>query len=165
MGDFPLDQIYERLVGRGGQTNTPYVLDKNPCGSSSGTGAAISANLAAVGVCTETNGSIICPSVRCGLVGIKPSSIDFPERRDSIAHSQDTAGPMARTVSDAAILLSVLIGKDKNDSITSQSSKGEKDYTEFLNVNGPRGAKIVVARQFTAERKSFIRYSNHICRF
>ena len=135
--------------GRGGQTNNPYVLDKNPCGSSSGTGAAISANLAAVGVGTETNGSIICPSVRCGLVGIKPT-LGLISRSGviPIAHSQDTAGPMARTVSDASILLSILVGNDKNDSITSQSSKGEKDYTKYLDVNGLRGAKIGVARQF-----------------
>ncbi len=135
--------------GRGGQTNNPYVLDKNPCGSSAGTGAAISANLAAVGIGTETNGSIICPSVRCGLVGIKPT-LGLVSRSGviPIAHSQDTAGPMARTVTDAAILLSVLVGADKTDAITSQSTKGAKDYTKFLDKNGLRGAKIGVARQF-----------------
>jgi amidase len=135
--------------GRGGQTNNPYVLSKNPCGSSSGTGAAISANLAAVGVGTETNGSIICPAVRCGLVGIKPT-LGLVSRSGviPIAHSQDTAGPMARTVSDAAILLGVLVGTDKSDSITSQSTNGKKDYTKFLDKNGLRGARIGVARQF-----------------
>ncbi|HXH71175.1 MAG TPA: amidase [Pyrinomonadaceae bacterium] len=135
--------------GRGGQTNNPYILTKNPCGSSSGTGAAISANLAAVGIGTETNGSIICPAVRCGLVGIKPT-LGLVSRSGviPIAHSQDTAGPMARTVSDAAILLGVLVGTDKTDSITSQSTKGKKDYTKSLDKNGLRGARIGVARQF-----------------
>ena len=135
--------------GRGGQTNNPYILDRNPCGSSSGTGAAISANLAAVGIGTETNGSIICPSVRCGLVGIKPT-LGLVSRSGviPIAHSQDTAGPMARTVTDAAILLGVLEGADKSDAITSQSAKGAKDYTKFLQTNGLRSARIGVARQF-----------------
>ncbi len=135
--------------GRGGQTNNPYILDKNPCGSSAGTGAAISANLAAVGVGTETNGSIICPSVRCGLVGIKPT-LGLISRSGviPIAHTQDTAGPMARTVADAAILLGVLVGTDKKDSITANSKKGQKDYTKFLDKNGLSGARIGVARTF-----------------
>jgi amidase len=134
---------------RGGQTNNPYVLDKNPCGSSSGTAAAISANLAAVGIGTETNGSIICPSVRCGIVGIKPT-LGLISRAGviPIAHSQDTAGPMARTVTDAAILLGVLVGADSADSITSESKKGKKNYTKFLDTDGLRGARIGVARQF-----------------
>lgn len=135
--------------GRGGQTNNPYILDKNPCGSSAGTGASISANLAAIGVGTETNGSIICPSVRCGLVGIKPT-LGLVSRSGiiPIAHTQDTAGPMTRTVSDAAILLGVLIGEDKQDSITADSKKGLKDYTKFLDKDGLRGARIGVARSF-----------------
>ena len=135
--------------GRGGQTNNPYVLDKNPCGSSSGTGAAISANLAVIGIGTETNGSIICPAVMCGLVGFKPT-LGLISRSGiiPIAHSQDTAGPMTRTVADAAILLGVLVGTDKTDAITSQSTKGQKDYTKFLDKNGLRGARIGVARQF-----------------
>ena len=135
--------------GRGGQTNNPYILDKNPCGSSAGTGAAISANLAAVGVGTETNGSIICPAVRCGLVGIKPT-LGLISRSGiiPIAHTQDTAGPMCRTVSDAAILLGVLVGEDKQDSITSNSKKGLKDYTKFLDKDGLKGARIGVARAF-----------------
>lgn len=135
--------------GRGGQTNNPYILDKNPCGSSAGTGAAISANLAAVGVGTETNGSIICPSVRCGLVGIKPT-LGLVSRSGiiPIAHTQDTAGPMCRTVADAAILLGVLVGEDKNDSVTTESKKGLKDYTKFLDISGLNGARIGVARQF-----------------
>lgn len=135
--------------GRGGQTNNPYVLDKNPCGSSAGTGAAISAGLAAVGVGTETNGSIICPSVRNGLVGIKPT-LGLVSRSGviPISHTQDTAGPMARTVTDAAILLGALVGADSNDAITSNSKKGKKDYTKFLDKNGLKGARIGVARQF-----------------
>lgn len=135
--------------GRGGQTNNPYILSENPCGSSSGTGAGISASLAAVGIGTETNGSIICPSLRCGLVGLKPT-LGLVSRSGiiPIAHSQDTAGPMARSVADAAALLSVLVGTDKNDSITSQSSNGQRDYTKFLSKDGLRGARIGVVRQF-----------------
>ena len=135
--------------GRGGQTNNPYILDKNPCGSSSGSGVAISANLAAVAVGTETNGSIICPATRNGIVAIKPT-LGLISRSGiiPIAHTQDTAGPMTRTVADAAILLGVLIGTDKADATTSQSKKGKKDYTKFLDLNGLRGARIGVARQF-----------------
>ena len=145
--------------GRGGQTNNPYILDKNPCGSSAGTGAAISANLAAVGIGTETNGSIICPATRNGIVGIKPT-LGLVSRSGiiPIAHTQDTAGPMARTVSDAAILLGILIGHDKRDSTTADSKKGEKDYTKFLDKDGLRGARIGVARQYVgndAKQKSF----------
>ncbi len=134
--------------GRGGQTHNPYILDRNPCGSSSGTGAAISANLAAVGIGTETDGSIICPSATCGLVGIKPT-LGLVSRSGiiPIAHSQDTAGPMARTVTDAAILLGVLIGADKSDAITSRAAKGEKDYTKYLQKDGLRGMRIGVGRQ------------------
>ncbi len=135
--------------GRGGQTNNPYVLDKNPCGSSAGTGAAISANLAAIGIGTETNGSIICPATRSGIVGIKPT-LGLISRSGiiPIAHTQDTAGPMARTVSDAAILLGVLVKRDKRDATTANSKKGDKDYAKFLDANGLRGARIGVARQF-----------------
>lgn len=136
--------------GRGGQTNNPYILDKNPCGSSAGTGAAISANLAAIGIGTETNGSIICPSLRCGLVGIKPT-LGLVSRSGiiPIAETQDTAGPMARNVSDAAILLGIMIGKDKRDSVTTAAGKnGKKDYTAFLDKDGLKGARIGVARQF-----------------
>ena len=133
---------------RGGQTHNPYILDRNPCGSSSGSGAAIAANLAAIAVGTETDGSILCPAATCGIVGIKPT-LGLVSRSGviPIAHSQDTAGPMTRTVADAAILLSALTGYDKTDSITSQSSKGEKDYTKFLDANGLRGARIGVGRQ------------------
>ncbi len=135
--------------GRGGQANNPYILDKNPCGSSAGTGAAISANFAAVRLGTETNGSIICPATRNGVVGIKPT-LGLVSRSGiiPIAHTQDTAGPMARTVADAAILLGVMVGQDKSDAITSDSKKGEKDYTKFFDKDGLSGARIGVARQF-----------------
>ncbi len=135
--------------GRGGQTHNPYILDRNPCGSSSGTGAAIAANLAAIGIGTETDGSIVCPSSINGLVGIKPT-LGLVSRSGiiPIAHSQDTAGPMTRTVTDAAILLGTIVGADKSDSATSQANKGEKDYTKFLNKDGLKGARIGVARQY-----------------
>ncbi len=134
--------------GRGGQTHNPYILDRNPCGSSSGSGAAIAANLAAIAVGTETDGSILCPAATCGIVGIKPT-LGLVSRSGviPIAHSQDTAGPMARSVADAAALLSVLVGADKNDSITSQAAKGEKDYTRFLQKDGLREMRIGVGRQ------------------
>src|SRR5579875_208084 len=105
--------------GRGGQTKNPYALDRNPCGSSSGSGAAVSANLTSVAVGTETDGSVICPSSICGIVGIKPT-LGLISRSGiiPIAHSQDTAGPMARTVRDAAILLGALVGTDNRDSET-----------------------------------------------
>ena len=134
--------------GRGGQTHNPYILDRNPCGSSSGTGAAVAANLAVVGIGTETDGSIICPSATCGIVGLKPT-LGLVSRSGiiPIAHSQDTAGPMARTVADAAMLLGVLVGSDKNDSITSQAGKGETDYTKFLQKDGLKNMRIGVGRQ------------------
>ncbi len=134
--------------GRGGQTHNPYILDRNPCGSSSGSGAAVAANLAAIAVGTETDGSIICPSTTCGIVGLKPT-LGLVSRSGiiPIAHSQDTAGPMTRTVADAAALLSVLVGADKSDSITSQASKGEKDYTRFLQKDGLKNTRIGIGRQ------------------
>ncbi|HEU4879231.1 MAG TPA: amidase family protein, partial [Gemmatimonadaceae bacterium] len=120
--------------GRGGQTKNPYVLDRNPCGSSSGTGSGVSANLCAVGVGTETDGSIVCPSSSNGLVGIKPT-LGLVSRAGiiPIAHSQDTAGPMTRTVTDAAILLNALAGIDSRDSATAAArGKSSSDYTRFL---------------------------------
>jgi len=132
--------------GRGGLCRNPYALDRNACGSSSGTGAAISANLAAVGVGTETDGSIVCPSSANSLVGIKPT-VGLVSRRGiiPISHTQDTAGPMARTVADAAALLGVLAGTDPDDAATA-SAKVESDYTRFLDPNGLKGARIGVAR-------------------
>ena len=135
---------------RGGLTRNPYVLDRNACGSSSGTGAAISASLAAVGVGTETDGSIVCPSSACGLVGVKPT-LGLVSRTGiiPIAHSQDTAGPMARTVTDAAILLGAMAGIDSLDPITATSRNHvQADYTKFLDPNGLRGARIGVCRKY-----------------
>jgi len=136
--------------GRGGQTKNPYVLDRNPCGSSSGTGSSISANLAAVGIGTETDGSIVCPSSANGLVGIKPT-VGLVSRSGiiPISHSQDTAGPMARTVADAAALLAVLSGPDPRDPATADSrGKVTGSYASALNAAALKGVRIGVARSF-----------------
>jgi len=136
--------------GRGGQTRNPYILDRNPCGSSSGTGAAIAASLATIGIGTETDGSIVCPSSICGIVGVKPT-VGLVSRSGiiPIAHSQDTAGPMTRTVTDAAILLSALTGADTRDSATLvPGRKAERDYTKFLDRGGLKGARLGVARDY-----------------
>lgn len=135
--------------GRGGQAKNPYILDRNPCGSSSGSGSAISANFAMVSVGTETDGSIVCPASANGIVGIKPT-LGLVSRSGiiPIAHSQDTAGPMARTVSDAAILLTTLAGIDPRDPATAASrGRSRPDYTRFLDANGLNGARIGVARE------------------
>ena len=133
--------------GRGGLGLNPYALDRNPCGSSSGTGAAIAANLATIGVGTETDGSIVCPSSATALVGIKPT-VGLVSRSGiiPIAHSQDTAGPMARTVEDAAMLLSVLSGADPRDQATQSRGQPSSDYRASLDPNGLRGARIGVVR-------------------
>ena len=134
--------------GRGGQAKNPYVLDRNPCGSSSGSGGAVAANLCAVAIGTETDGSIVCPSSANGIVGIKPT-VGLVSRAGiiPISHTQDTAGPMARTVRDAAILLTVLAGIDPRDPATSASrTRGQLDYTRYLDPAGLRGARIGVAR-------------------
>jgi len=136
--------------GRGGLTHNPYALDRNACGSSSGTGAAVSANLAAVGVGTETDGSVVCPSSACGLVGLKPT-LGLVSRTGiiPIAHNQDTAGPMARTVTDAAILLGAMTGIDSLDAITLNSkSHVHPDYMKFLDATALKGARIGVARKY-----------------
>ncbi len=133
---------------RGGQTLNPYVLDRNPCGSSSGTGTAITSDLATVGIGTETDGSIICPAAINGLVGIKPT-VGLWSRSGiiPISASQDTAGPMARTVADAAALLGALIGNDPRDAATARSAgKSFADYTGALSERALRGARIGVAR-------------------
>jgi amidase len=134
---------------RGGQTKNPYALDRNPCGSSSGTGAAIAASLAAIGVGTETDGSIMCPSAVNGIVGIKPT-VGLVSRTGiiPIAASQDTAGPMARTVADAALLLSGLAAVDAADPSTSGAEGHiEQDYTRFLDADALKGKRFGLMRQ------------------
>jgi amidase len=135
--------------GRGGQVRNPYALDRNPCGSSSGTGSGISGNLAAVGIGTETDGSILCPASMCGLVGIKPT-VGLVSRRGiiPISSTQDTAGPMCRTVADAAIVLSAITGSDLLDPATAASAARAADYTRSLDANGLAGARLGVVRKF-----------------
>jgi amidase len=137
------------LSGRGGQTKNPYALDRNPCGSSSGSGAAASANFCAAAIGTETDGSIVCPSSANGLVGIKPT-VGLVSRSGiiPISHTQDGAGPMCRTMRDAAIVLGALTGVDPEDSATSASrGKSYTDYTQFLKADGLNGARIGVVRK------------------
>ena len=131
-------------------THKPYALDRNPSGSSSGSGAATSANFCAVAVGTETDGSVTAPAAANGLVGIKPT-VGLVGRSGiiPISHSQDTAGPMARTVRDAAILLSAMAGIDPRDPATKASAgKAQNDYTQFLDPHGLKGARLAVARKF-----------------
>jgi amidase len=135
---------------RGGQTKNPYDLQRNACGSSSGSGAAVSANLCAVAIGTETNGSILCPSSVNGVVGIKPT-VGMWSRNGiiPISATQDTAGPMARTVADAAILLGALTGVDSNDPATTTSEgKAEKDYTKYLDATGLKGKRIGIEKSY-----------------
>jgi amidase len=135
--------------GRGGLTRNPWALDRNTSGSSSGSGAAVAANLCAAAIGTETNGSIVSPSSVCGLVGIKPT-VGLVSRTGviPISHTQDTAGPMTRTVRDAAIVLGALTGIDPEDEVTSASLGKVPDYTRSLDAAGLRGARIGVARNF-----------------
>lgn len=135
---------------RGGQTRNPYILDRNPCGSSSGSGVAPAANLCAGAIGTETDGSVVCPASANSLVGIKPT-VGLVSRSGiiPIAHSQDTAGPMARTVEDAAILLAAISGIDSRDTATKRASgRLETDYRMLLDKNGLRGARIGVVRKY-----------------
>ncbi|WP_430390844.1 amidase [Dyella sp. 20L07] len=134
--------------GRGGQTRNPYALDRNPCGSSAGSGAAVAAGLATVAIGTETDGSILCPAAANGLVGIKPT-LGLVSRSGivPISHSQDTAGPMARSVADAAAVLSVIAGRDSRDPATADADRHATDYTRFLDSNGLRGKRIGVVRE------------------
>ncbi|OAB27768.1 amidase [Flavobacterium fryxellicola] len=134
---------------RGGQTKNPFILDHNPCGSSAGSGAAVSANLCVVAIGTETDGSIVCPASVNGIVGIKPT-VGLVSRSGiiPISKTQDTAGPMARTVSDAAILLGAIVAIDQDDAITLESKgKNHKDYTLFLDVNALKGKRIGVEKK------------------
>jgi amidase len=132
---------------RGGQCRNPYALDRNPCGSSSGSGVAVAANLAPLAVGTETDGSIVCPATNNGIVGIKPT-VGLVSRTGviPISHTQDTAGPMARTVSDAAALLTALAGMDPSDPATKAAAQHASDYTKALDPNGLKRARIGVAR-------------------
>lgn len=135
--------------GRGGQCKNPYILDRNPCGSSSGSGAATSANLTAGSIGTETDGSIVCPATANGVVGIKPT-VGLLSRSGiiPISHNQDTPGPHARVVADAAAILGAMVGVDPDDPATAPSEgRAYTDYTQFLDPNGLQGARIGVARQ------------------
>lgn len=141
--------------GRGGQTKNPYILDHNPCGSSAGSGAAVAANLCVVAVGTETDGSIVCPASVNGIVGIKPT-VGLVSRSGiiPISKTQDTAGPMARTVKDAAILLGVLAGIDTQDFITNESKgKSATDYTQFLDLNALKGKRIGIEKKPQGQNK------------
>jgi len=149
--------------GRGGQCRNPYVLDRSPSGSSSGTAVAVAANLAAAGIGTETDGSVTSPAAACALVGIKPT-VGLVSRAGiiPIAHSQDTAGPMARSVADAALLLAAIAGPDLRDSVTSRvpsdciDSVRQLDPTAGLTTGSLRGVRIGVAR------KRYTGYSVHV---
>ncbi len=132
----------------GGQVRNPYIIDRNPCGSSSGSGTAPSASLVAAALGTETDGSIVCPSTANGLVGIKPT-VGLTSRAGvvPISHTQDTIGPMGRTVADAAAVLSAIVGPDDRDEATADAQNISEDYTSFLNPDGLNGARIGVARE------------------
>ncbi|MCY3777285.1 MAG: amidase, partial [Candidatus Aminicenantes bacterium] len=135
--------------GRGGRTRNPYALNRNPCGSSSGSGVAVSANLCSAAIGTETDGSIVCPSTANGIVGIKPT-VGLVSRTGviPISHSQDTAGPMARTVADAVAVLGALTGVDPADPHTAASQgRSHADYSRFLDPSGLRGARVGLVRR------------------
>ena len=148
--NFRSDRSSSGWSSRGGQTKNPYILDRSPCGSSSGSGVAVAANLCAIAIGTETNGSIACPASMNGVVGIKPT-VGLLSRSGiiPISKTQDTAGPLARTVTDAAILLGILAGVDTNDEITEESKgKAQADYTKYLDKNGLKGKRIGVEKSF-----------------
>lgn len=141
--------------GRGGLTLNPYFLARNPCGSSSGSGVAVSAGLAPLAIGTETNGSIVCPSSVNGIVGVKPT-VGLVSRAGiiPISHTQDTAGPMARTVADAAALLSVLAGPDRRDEATATSNgRLARDYTRFLDEEALQGARVGLLREYWGQHR------------
>ncbi|MBC6698300.1 amidase [Hymenobacter sp. BT190] len=134
---------------RGGQTKNPYILDRTPSGSSSGSGAAVAANLCALAIGTETDGSIVSPASCCGVVGIKPT-VGLLSRTGiiPISATQDTAGPMARTVQDAALLLGALAGPDAADAVTQESAgKGQADYSRFLQADGLKGKRLGIEKR------------------
>ncbi|HET6631963.1 MAG TPA: amidase [Rhodanobacteraceae bacterium] len=133
--------------GRGGLTRNPYALDRSACGSSSGSGAAVAAGFATVALGTETDGSVVCPSAANGIVGIKPT-LGLVSRTGivPISHNQDTAGPMARSVTDAAILLGVMAGSDTADKATAEADKHATDYTKYLDRDALKGKRIGVVR-------------------
>ena len=143
---------------RGGQTKNPYVLDRNPCGSSAGSAAAVAASLCAAAIGSETDGSIVCPSSLCGVVGIKPT-VGLTSRAGviPISPTQDSVGPHARSVADAAILLGAIVGPDPRDPATAASAAHlHSDYTRFLNPEGLRGARIGVLRD-----QGMVGYNKH----
>src|SRR5688500_8393275 len=149
--NFRSDPSSSGWSGIGGQTNMPYVLDRNPCGSSSGSGVVAAADLATITIGTETDGSIVCPSGANGVVGIKPT-LGLWSRAGvvPISADQDTAGPMARNVTDAAVLLGALTGVDPNDPVTAgQVGNAFTDYTQFLDDQALNGARIGVWRAGT----------------
>jgi amidase len=140
---------------RGGQTKNPYILDHNPCGSSAGSGVAVAANLCVVAIGTETDGSVVCPASVSGIVGIKPT-VGLVSRTGiiPISSTQDTAGPMARTVTDAAILLGAMTGIDDQDRVTLESKgKAHQDYTKFLDLHALKGKRIGVERKPQGENQ------------
>ena len=148
---------------RGGQTKCPYVLDRNPSGSSAGTGCAVAANLCTIGIGTETDGSIVSPSSVNGIVGLKPT-VGLWSRTGiiPISKTQDTAGPMCRTVTDAAILLTALAGEDKNDPITVQHTTAiKKDYTTFLQRKGLNGKRLGLEKSFLTGNPDVVALLNH----
>ena len=143
---------------RGGQTKNPYLLTRNPSGSSAGSGSAVSANLCVVAIGTETNGSVVSPSSVNGIVGIKPT-VGLLSRSGiiPISKTQDTAGPMARTVRDAAIFLGALAGVDPEDEVTLESKgKAQKDYTQFLDPNGLKGKKIGIEKSMLTGHEGIV---------
>jgi amidase len=136
--------------GIGRQGLNPYVLDRSPCGSSSGSAQAVSANLVTAALGTETNGSIVCPASVCGVVGVKPT-VGLTSRAGviPISHTQDTVGPICRTVADAAAVLAALTGVDRRDPASSDSDGHFfTDYTQFLDPHGMKGARIGIVRQY-----------------
>jgi amidase len=150
--------------GRGGLTRNPYALDRNPCGSSSGTGAAVASSLCAVGVGTETDGSVVCPASANGLAGLKPT-VGLVSRTGiiPISHSQDTAGPMARTVHDLAVLLGAMAASDPEDRATAASKgKTHPDYTRFLDPAGLKGARLGIVRKYFGFNDAVDELMNHV---